>query len=147
MLRTFTWRPPMLRRALIAIAALAGTAALAEAQPTALVIHGGAGTISRETLSAEREAEIRRDLERALEAGHAVLRDGGSAIDAVSAAVVVMEDSPHFNAGRGRERARCRDHGRRQAAGRIRRGRAPRQEPGAARKGRDGALGPRDADR
>jgi beta-aspartyl-peptidase (threonine type) len=101
MLRTFTWRPPMLRRALIAIAALAGTAALAEAQPTALVIHGGAGTISRETLSAEREAEIRRDLERALEAGHAVLRDGGSAIDAVSAAVVVMEDSPHFNAGRG----------------------------------------------
>jgi beta-aspartyl-peptidase (threonine type) len=101
MLRTFTWRPPMLRLALIAIAALAGTAALAEAQPTALVIHGGAGTISRETLSAEREAEIRRDLERALEAGHAVLRDGGSAIDAVSAAVVVMEDSPHFNAGRG----------------------------------------------
>ena len=91
----------MLRHALFAIAALTATAALAEAQPTALVIHGGAGTISRETLSAEREAEIRRDLERALEAGHAVLRDGGSALDAVSAAVVVMEDSPHFNAGRG----------------------------------------------
>jgi beta-aspartyl-peptidase (threonine type) len=101
MLHIFTWRPPMLRHALFAIAALTATAALAEAQPTALVIHGGAGTISRETLSAEREAEIRRDLERALEAGHAVLRDGGSALDAVSAAVVVMEDSPHFNAGRG----------------------------------------------
>ncbi len=91
----------MLRHALIAIAALAANPALAEAQPTALVIHGGAGTISRETLSAEREVEIRRDLERALEAGHAVLRAGGSALDAVTAAVVVMEDSPHFNAGRG----------------------------------------------
>jgi beta-aspartyl-peptidase (threonine type) len=101
MLHTFTWRPPMLRHALIAIAALVANPALAAAQPTALVIHGGAGTISRETLSAEREAEIRRDLERALEAGHAVLRAGGSAIDAVTAAVVVMEDSPHFNAGRG----------------------------------------------
>lgn len=91
----------MLRHALIAIAALAANPALPDAQPTALVIHGGAGTISRETLSAEREAEIRRDLERALEAGHAVLRAGGSALDAVTAAVVVMENSPHFNAGRG----------------------------------------------
>ena len=91
----------MLRHALIATAALVAGHALADGRPTALVIHGGAGTISRETLSAEREAEIRRDLERALEAGHAVLRGGGSALDAVSAAVVVMEDSPHFNAGRG----------------------------------------------
>jgi beta-aspartyl-peptidase (threonine type) len=91
----------MLRRALIAIAVLVAGPALADGRPTALVIHGGAGTISRETLSAEREAEIRRDLGRALEAGHAVLRGGGSALDAVSAAVVVLEDSPHFNAGRG----------------------------------------------
>src|SRR5690606_30097784 len=43
----------------------------------------------------------RRDLGRALEAGYAVLSGGGHAIDAVQAAVVVMEDSPHFNAGHG----------------------------------------------
>lgn len=46
-------------------------------------------------------AEMRRDLERALDTGHAILEAGGSALDAVVAAVVVLEDSPHFNAGRG----------------------------------------------
>lgn len=74
--------------------------AMAESR-TALVIHGGAGTISREALSPEREAGIRADLDRALDAGHAVLEGGGSALDAVTAAIVVLEDSPHFNAGKG----------------------------------------------
>lgn len=79
---------------------LASGPVLAESR-TALVIHGGAGTISRDAMSAEREAEIRADLDRALDAGHAVLDGGGSALDAVTAAIVVLEDSPHFNAGKG----------------------------------------------
>ena len=68
---------------------------------TALVIHGGAGAIARKDLSPEREREIRAALDRALDAGNAVLKAGGSARDAVTAAVVVMEDSPYFNAGKG----------------------------------------------
>ena len=66
-----------------------------------LAIHGGAGAMPRTELTPEREAEVRADLERALEAGHAVLAQGGVALDAVTAAIVVLEDSPHFNAGRG----------------------------------------------
>lgn len=75
--------------------------ALAAPPVTAMVIHGGAGTILREALTPEREKEIRADLERALDAGQTVLAAGGSALDAVSAAVVVLEDSPNFNAGKG----------------------------------------------
>lgn len=76
-------------------------AALAAPAVTAMVIHGGAGTISREALTPEREKQIRADLERALDAGQTVLAAGGDALDAVSAAVVVLEDSPNFNAGKG----------------------------------------------
>ena len=68
---------------------------------TALVIHGGAGVIERSALSAGDERAIRSDLDRALDAGHAVLAGGGAALDAVEAAIVVLEDSPRFNAGRG----------------------------------------------
>ncbi|MBZ4397614.1 isoaspartyl peptidase/L-asparaginase family protein [Myxococcus sp. AS-1-15] len=66
-----------------------------------LVIHGGAGVISRENLSPEREAEVRAALQQALAAGHGVLAQGGTSLDAVSAAIRVLEDSPHFNAGKG----------------------------------------------
>lgn len=68
---------------------------------TALVIHGGAGFVARDALSAEDERGARADLERALDAGNAILQRGGSALDAVQAAVVVLEDSPRFNAGKG----------------------------------------------
>ena len=66
-----------------------------------LVIHGGAGVILRENMTAEREAAYTAALQTALEAGAAVLRDGGSAVDAVQAAVIPMEDDPLFNAGKG----------------------------------------------
>ncbi|MEM7459366.1 MAG: isoaspartyl peptidase/L-asparaginase [Pseudomonadota bacterium] len=66
-----------------------------------LVIHGGAGVILRENMTAEREAAYTAALETALEAGAAVLREGGSAVDAVQAAVIPMEDDPLFNAGQG----------------------------------------------
>ena len=73
----------------------------AEPRPFALVIHGGAGVIDRDRLSPERERVIRADLDRALDAGHAVLAQGGPALDAVEAAILVLEESPHFNAGKG----------------------------------------------
>lgn len=66
-----------------------------------LVIHGGAGTILPENMTPEQEAEYRSTLEEALRAGHAVLEEGGGALDAVAATINVMEDSPLFNAGRG----------------------------------------------
>ena len=69
--------------------------------PIALVIHGGAGVSSRDSISAADEVAIRHDLDLALEAGHRVLASGGSALDAVTAAIVVLEDSPWFNAGKG----------------------------------------------
>jgi len=71
------------------------------AKPVALVIHGGAGVIERDKLGAEDEKAIRADLDRALDAGHAVLKRGGGALDAAIAAILVLEDSPRFNAGRG----------------------------------------------
>ncbi len=65
-----------------------------------LLIHGGAG-VRRADLEEEREAAVRAVLEEALRAGHAVLLGGGSSLDAVERAIVVMEDAPEFNAGRG----------------------------------------------
>ncbi|MCR9163888.1 MAG: isoaspartyl peptidase/L-asparaginase [bacterium] len=66
-----------------------------------LVIHGGAGTIDPSNLSPEQEREYRTTLDAALSAGYAVLESGAPAMDAVEAAIVVMEDSPLFNAGKG----------------------------------------------
>ncbi len=66
-----------------------------------LVIHGGAGTLTRETLTPEQDAGARAGLSAALDAGATVLAGGGPALDAVEAAVRVLEDDPHFNSGRG----------------------------------------------
>ncbi len=70
-------------------------------RPFAIAIHGGAGTIPRRSMTPEREREYRAVLVRSLEAGQAVLARGGSSLDAVTAAVRVMEDEPLFNAGKG----------------------------------------------
>ena len=67
----------------------------------AIGLHGGCGTLSSSLLSAAEWAESRDHLAQALRAGWQILRARGSALDAVQAAVVVMEDSPHFNAGHG----------------------------------------------
>ena len=66
-----------------------------------LVIHGGAGVLERAHMTPERDSSTRHALERALRAGGDILAKGGSAVDAVEAAVRVLEDDPHFNAGRG----------------------------------------------
>ncbi len=66
-----------------------------------MVIHGGAGGMTPQSVPPERQAEYRAALTRALTAGHAVLARGGTSLDAVEAAINVMEDDPLFNAGRG----------------------------------------------
>ena len=66
-----------------------------------LAIHGGAGTVQRARMTAEMEAAYHAGLTRALEAGEAVLRAGGPALEAVTAAVCALEDEPLFNSGRG----------------------------------------------
>ena len=70
-------------------------------QPFSIAIHGGAGTILREKMSEELKVAILSDLEKSVKAGHQILAQGGTAVDAVVAAVKVMEDSPLFNAGKG----------------------------------------------
>ena len=70
-------------------------------QSYGLVIHGGAGTITRENMSTEKEAEYISKLTVALKTGYAILENGGSGLDAVEATIKVMEDSPLFNAGKG----------------------------------------------
>lgn len=82
-------------------AALMAVAHPASAQDWTLVIHGGAGVIERENMTPEAEAQVREALARALSAGSAVLDNNGTALDAVEAAVRVLEDDPQFNAGRG----------------------------------------------
>jgi beta-aspartyl-peptidase (threonine type) len=67
----------------------------------ALAVHGGAGTLRRGDMTAEREALYRAGLSHALAAGRDILADRGSALDAVTAAVCALEDHPLFNAGRG----------------------------------------------
>ncbi len=65
------------------------------------VIHGGAGVIKRGSLTPEREKEFREKLEEAVLAGYKILQAGGTGLDAIEAAIVIMEDSPLFNAGKG----------------------------------------------
>lgn len=67
----------------------------------AIAIHGGAGTLPRAEMTPDQEAAYRAGLAAALDAGYAVLEDGGTSLDAVTVAVRILEDDPLFNAGRG----------------------------------------------
>lgn len=69
--------------------------------PIAIGIHGGCGTLDRSLLSEDEWAQSREHIAIALRSGYEILRAGGSSIDAVEAAVMVLENSPHFNAGHG----------------------------------------------
>jgi beta-aspartyl-peptidase (threonine type) len=85
-------------------AALTGASVMAQqpqARHWAIVVHGGAGDINRAELGSEGDQAYRTGLSEAVKAGAAVLDRGGSSLDAVEAAIHVMEDDPHFNAGRG----------------------------------------------
>ncbi|MES2860063.1 MAG: isoaspartyl peptidase/L-asparaginase [Pseudomonadota bacterium] len=87
--------------ALLAALTLAAPAAAQDRPAWSFAIHGGAGVIERANLSPQQDAAYRAALTRALEAGKAVLENGGEALDAVQAAIQQMEDDPLFNAGRG----------------------------------------------
>lgn len=79
----------------------AGCMATPKGADWALVIHGGAGTIERGSMTQEKESQYRSALTEALEAGAAVLANGGSSAEAVEATIHIMEDSPLFNSGKG----------------------------------------------
>ena len=72
-----------------------------DGQRWSIAIHGGAGTITRERMTPELEAEYEAALQNALDAGARILAEGGTAMDAIQAAIVLMEDDAKFNAGRG----------------------------------------------
>jgi beta-aspartyl-peptidase (threonine type) len=84
---------------LLFLFALAAAMNARAAEPV-FVIHGGAGVVAKE-VTPEKEKAIRAELQKALETGYAVLKSGGSSLDAVSKAIVLLEDSPLFNAGKG----------------------------------------------
>ena len=67
----------------------------------AIALHGGAGTILRSSMTADLQKEYEQGLQQALDAGYAIIEKGGSALNAVETAVMVLEDFPLFNAGRG----------------------------------------------
>jgi beta-aspartyl-peptidase (threonine type) len=69
--------------------------------PVAIAIHGGSGTIRKGDFTESREQEVRETLQRAVKAGHEILASGGNSLDAVTRVITILEDSPHFNAGRG----------------------------------------------
>jgi beta-aspartyl-peptidase (threonine type) len=76
-------------------------AAAQKTYPITLVIHGGAGNISPQNLTPDKEKAYREGLNAALTAGYAILEKGGTSLDAVEAAIRVLEDDPLFNAGKG----------------------------------------------
>ncbi len=88
-------------RLLVALWILTMAPVYAADAPIAIAVHGGAGTIERGSLSAAHEQAIRGALEQAVREGHRILGEGGSSLDAVSAAIRILEDAPEFNAGRG----------------------------------------------
>ncbi len=94
---------PAMRMIVLAFAALCALASPATAHDPewSIAIHGGAGTMSPERMDAATRAEYEAALQAALDAGAKVLENGGSAMDAVVAAITLMEDDPKFNAGRG----------------------------------------------
>lgn len=75
-----------------------------------IAIHGGAGAISKSALTPEASRSIRAGLRQALEAGWTILHQGGTALDAVTAAVIALENDPHFNAGHGAAFNRAGQH-------------------------------------
>ncbi len=66
-----------------------------------IAIHGGAGTLERDRITPEKDAEIRAALDNALSIGSKILADGGTAMDAITETIMILENDPNFNAGKG----------------------------------------------
>ena len=86
---------------LLAVGLMTMASAATAGPKWALAIHGGAGVIERKDLTPQQDGAFREAMARVAEAGAAVLRNGGAALDAVEAAIHILEDDPLFNAGRG----------------------------------------------
>ncbi len=93
-------RPILLALALLSATAVRGDDPMPRSK-VVLVIHGGAGVMARSRMTSDQEGRYRDALERALRAGAKALEQGGRSIDAVEAAIKILEDSPLFNAGKG----------------------------------------------
>jgi L-asparaginase / beta-aspartyl-peptidase len=91
--------------ALMALVLMSHPAFAEDAAPAppkwSIAIHGGAGTLDPKAMTPEKRAAYEADLQRALDAGSKILAEGGAAMDAIKAAIIIMEDSPLFNAGKG----------------------------------------------
>ena len=87
--------------AALALAFLSQPAVAGEAPKWSLAIHGGAGTLDPDKMTPEKRSQYEAALQAALDAGSKVLAGGGDAMDAIKAAIIIMEDSPLFNAGKG----------------------------------------------
>lgn len=88
-------------RLVAVISAFLAAPAFASGPPLTIVIHGGAGALEKGRYTAEEEKAYEAKLSEALDEGYAVLERGGAALDAVQTAIVILEDSPLFNAGKG----------------------------------------------
>jgi len=82
------------------LSAFANTA-IAKDAPFAIAIHGGAGTIEKARFTPKKEAAYRAKLTESVEAGYAILEKGGTSLDALTASINILENSPFFNAGNG----------------------------------------------
>jgi len=82
------------------LSAFANTTFAAE-KPFAIAIHGGAGTIQKSRFTPEKEVAYRAKLKESVEAGYAILEKGGTSLDALTASINILENSPFFNAGKG----------------------------------------------
>lgn len=92
---------PLIMKKLLLAYLLAFSLMISAQKKYVLVIHGGAGTILKSNMTAKQEDEYKAKLTEALKAGYAEMQKGNSSVDAVSASIMIMEDSPLFNAGKG----------------------------------------------
>lgn len=91
---------PVLTMAALAFGSSA-SAQVFEDDSWSIAIHGGAGTLERDKITPEKDAEIRAALSAALAEGSKILKAGGSAVEAITATIVLLENDPNFNAGKG----------------------------------------------
>jgi beta-aspartyl-peptidase (threonine type) len=89
-----------MKLATLAAAVLAAGVSMSHAATPVFILHTGAGLV-HEGLTPERDAHMRAVMKQAAEKGYGILKSGGSSLDAVSAAIVILEDEPEFNAGKG----------------------------------------------
>lgn len=92
---------PLIMKKLLLASLLAFSLMISAQKKYVLVIHGGAGTILKSNMTAKQEDEYKAKLTEALKAGYAEIQKGSSSVDAVAASIMIMEDSPLFNAGKG----------------------------------------------